>query len=184
MREFRLLIFVSLLLIPVNSYSNGDASAILDSTATPTTTDSPSTSLAQPAIVSTPEGTMAVAAGPDVTDAPVRRVRNWWDRWWFEVVLSLLSTTLGVVVALWYENLGAPRLFFEVSEPNDAERPQLGRVKFLYFGRPQLSPQMPTRASTHCPWVPRPHTIPNNGRSAAHSSHGHPLGRQSRALEG
>jgi len=52
--------------------------------------------------------------------------------WWWDVLLSLLSTAIGAFAAIWYEGLGHPRLFFSIAEVSDAPRPGRGRARFLY----------------------------------------------------
>ncbi|MGB4949954.1 MAG: hypothetical protein WBO55_04865 [Rhizobiaceae bacterium] len=49
------------------------------------------------------------------------------------VLLSLFFTFFGVVLALWYENLGSPRFEVEPDEPTDEDRPNGKRVKFLHL---------------------------------------------------
>lgn len=51
----------------------------------------------------------------------------------YEILLNLSLAFLGVVVALWYENLGSPRLFIENSKTTDDEKEEMGRTRFLHL---------------------------------------------------
>ncbi|MFQ5789960.1 MAG: hypothetical protein ACE5JI_05720 [Acidobacteriota bacterium] len=51
-----------------------------------------------------------------------------------EMVVEILLVAFGVVLALWYENLGSPRLRMSIAEPSDHDqRPGNIRARFIHL---------------------------------------------------
>jgi len=71
-----------------------------------------------------------------------------------EIILNIALAFLGVIVALWYENLGSPRLYIQKGETTDDIKQNNWRTRFLHLSvsnKPRRLPLVPrqTALSVH-----------------------------------
>lgn len=69
-----------------------------------------------------------------------------------EIIFNLFLAFIGVVLALWYENLGAPRLIIEKHVTTDSQT-MYGKTKFLHLkvrNNPRKMPFVPRQTAYEC----------------------------------
>ena len=72
---------------------------------------------------------------------------------WLNLIVNLFFSFIGVVLALWYENLGSPRLIIKPGETTDGKRVGDTRARFLHViveNKPRKVPFVPRQTAMAC----------------------------------